>query len=165
MGKEVEKRPKAERHPAEGLSAIERQVAELHVAGGTSFRKAFLEVIGSDAAEQYTAVQLRSAVNALTRKVRPYVQAMVAEAAERATVSREALIEQAHLDREYAISEGNPAAAVAATKLIAQLSGVVAGNGANPGSGGMGDAVALLDAVERLSRARAGGDAIDVTPD
>ncbi len=148
-----------------GLSSLEQEIADTYLAGGQSMRAAFAAVVGEDQVDTMTEGQIRRALRNVEKRTRPYRLAIRSEAADRAGVTLEGLIEQAHADREFAQREGNAAAAIAATKLIAQLSGHVAKNGSHGVQAVALGAVALLEAVEEKARRDAAQRAlVDVTP-
>jgi len=133
------------------LTDLESEVADTYLQGGFSMRAAVRAVIGGDTHDAMQKREGQLLVRRIRERVGPYVVQASQEAGERAGISRQALIEQAMLDREFAIEQENPAAAVAATKLAAQLSGYGGVQKADAVEG-MQTAVQLLEAVERLAR-------------
>lgn len=117
----------------------ERDVAALVTGQGMSYAGACREIFGADVKP--------SVVAAIRQRISPLVREIQAQSVEIAALGRAELIEQARQDRDFAVKLGNPAAAVAATKLLAQLAGAVNDSGAV-------DPVSLLNAVERIVAAK-----------
>jgi hypothetical protein len=145
--------------PAAALTPSERQVIELMAEDGRSARDAFLVI--HPAAKDWPPGKLSSAVASLRKRASPYLRQLVEAGAEQAQIGRATLIEMALQDREFAREHANPGAAVAATKNVAMLAGISMKETADAAAT---DPVQLLEAVERIVRARNGENAIDITP-
>ena len=125
----------------------DRESAARVTGAGESYAKACRAVVGADARQVE--------INAIRQRIQPLVREIHAAAVESAAISRADLIEQARQDRDFAIDTGNAAAAISATKLLAQLVGAVDESSAV-------DPIRLLEAVERIAAARHGP--VNVTP-
>lgn len=145
--------------PAIGLTEDERAIIEVIAAEGASTRQA-MALIWPESVN-WPAGKRASMIHGVRNRGRAYLQSLMEVGAAEAGVGRAQLIEMALQDREFARETGNASAAVAATKNVAMLAGL---NMREEGPNNPADPVALLEAVEKLIRAKQGGDAIDVTP-
>jgi len=146
--------------PAAGLTEDERAIVEIVASAGMSWRSAMAEIWPD--VPNWSPGKRASMIHRLRSRGSDYLQSLVEIGTAEAGIGRAQLIEMALQDREFARETGNASAAVAATKNVAMLAGL---NMKEDSSGNAADPVALLEAVERLMRAKSGGDAIDVTPD
>lgn len=146
--------------PAIGLTEDERAIIEVIAAEGVSTRQA-MALIWPDSVN-WPAGKRASLIHGIRNRGQAYLQSLMEVGAAEAGIGRAQLIEMALQDREFARETGNASAAVAATKNVAMLAGL---NMKEDSGGNAADPVALLEAVERLMRAKNGGDAIDVTPE
>jgi len=142
------------------LTEREQRFAHLIAETGCRFIEAVRAVVPPEELEGLTDHDVVLLSTRMRRRTADYLDQIVNVAAEKASMGRFTLLEMAKADRDLAYQTLNPSAAVAATKLMAQLAGVDVRE--HVGSGSDYDPVALLGAVERIVRARVGGDAIDV---
>jgi len=145
--------------PAAALTPSERQVIEIIAEQGASTKEAFLVI--HPAAKDWPPGKLTTTVASLRQRGNPYLRQLVEAGAEQAQIGRATLIEMALQDREFAREHANPGAAVAATKNVAMLAGISMRETSDAATT---DPVQLLEAVERIVRARNGENAIDITP-